>query len=82
MPETPTASAALAEQLAGLAPRLIVLEATGGFEATVAATLGAADLPLVVVNPRQIRDFARATGRLAKADRLDAEAIARFPEAV
>ena len=51
-------------------PRLIVLEAT------------AAGLPLVVVNPRQIRDFARATGRLAKTDRLDAEAIARFAEAV
>jgi transposase len=74
--------AALAERLATLAPRLIVLEATGGFEATVAATLGAAGLPLVVVNPRQIRDFARATGRLAKTDRLDAEAIARFAEAV
>ena len=74
--------AALTERLAGLAPRLIVLEATGGFEATVAAALGAAGLPLVVVNPRQIRDFARATGRLAKTDRLDAEAIARFAEAV
>ena len=74
--------AALTERLAGLAPRLIVLEATGGFEATVAATLSAAGLPLVVVNPRQIRDFARATGRLAKTDRLDAEAIARFAEAV
>ena len=59
-----------------------MLEATGGFEATVAAALGAAGLPLVVVNPRQIRDFARATGRLAKTDRLDAEAIARFAEAV
>jgi transposase len=59
-----------------------VLEATGGFEATVAATLGAASLPLVVVNPRQIRDFVRATGRLAKTDRLDAEAIARFAKAV
>ena len=74
--------AALTERLAGLAPRLIVLEATGGFEATVAATLSAAGLPLVVVNPRQIRDFARAIGRLAKTDRLDAEAIARFAEAV
>ncbi len=74
--------AALIERLAKLAPGLIVLEATGGFEATVAAALGAAGLPLVVVNPRQIRDFARATGRLAKTDRLDAEAIARFAEAV
>ena len=74
--------AALSERLAKAAPDLIVLEATGGFEATVAAALGAASLPLVVVNPRQVRDFARATGRLAKTDRLDAEAIARFAEAV
>ena len=73
---------ALIERLAALAPSLIVLEATGGFEVTVAAALAAAGLPLVVVNPRQIRDFARATGRLAKTDRLDAEAIARFAEAV
>lgn len=73
---------ALVERLAALAPSLVVLEATGGFEATVAAALSAAGLPLVVVNPRQVRDFARATGRLAKTDRLDAEAIARFAEAV
>ena len=73
---------ALVERLAGLAPSLVVLEATGGFEVTVAAALTAAQLPLAVVNPRQIRDFARATGRLAKTDRLDAEAIARFAEAV
>ena len=72
----------LVERLAELAPALVVLEATGGFEVTVAAALGAAQLPLAVVNPRQIRDFARATGRLAKTDRLDAEAIARFAEAV
>ena len=74
--------AALTERLTRLAPRLIVLEATGGFEATVAAALGAAGLPLAVVNPRQIRDFARATGRLAKTDRLDARSIACFAEAV
>jgi transposase len=73
---------ALVARLALAGPTLIVLEATGGFEVTVAATLAAAGLPLVVVNPRQIRDFARATGRLAKTDRLDAEAIARFAEAV
>ena len=72
----------LVERLAELAPSLVVLEATGGFEVTVAAALTAAQLPLAVVNPRQIRDFARATGRLAKTDRLDAEAIARFAEAV
>ena len=74
--------AVLVERLAELAPALVVLEATGGFEVTVAAALGAARLPLAVVNPRQIRDFARATGRLAKTDRLDAEAIARFAEAI
>jgi transposase len=73
---------ALVERLVARAPALVVLEATGGFEITVAGTLAAAGLPLVVVNPRQIRDFARATGRLAKTDRLDAAAIARFAEAV
>ena len=61
---------------------LIVLEATGGFETTVAGALCAAGLPLAVVNPRQIRDFARATGRLAKTDALDAAAGAHFAEAV
>lgn len=74
------------EQLVGdlrrLAPALIVLEATGGFELTVAAALASAGLPLAVVNPRQIRDFARAIGRLAKTDTLDAEVIARFAERV
>jgi len=74
--------AALVDRLAGLAPVLIVLEATGGFETVVAAALGAAQLPLAVVNPRQIRDFARAIGRLAKTDALDAEAIALFAERI
>ena len=73
---------ALVARLRALAPALVVLEATGGFEVAVAGALAGAGLPLVVVNPRQIRDFARATGRLAKTDRLDAEAIARFAEAV
>jgi transposase len=59
-----------------------VLEATGGFGVTVAAALAAARLPLAVVNPRQIRAFARALGRLAKTDRLDAEANALFAERV
>lgn len=72
----------LAERLRTVAPQLIVLEATGGFEQVVAAAIGAAGLPLVVVNPRQIRDFARATGRLAKTDRVDAAVIAHFAEAV
>lgn len=64
------------------APELVVLEATGGFETVVAAALAAAGLPLAVVNPRQIRDFARATGKLAKTDALDAAVIAHFAEAV
>jgi transposase len=72
----------LVARLRNRAPLLVALEATGGFEATVAAALAAAALPLAVVNPAQIRAFARATGRLAKTDRLDAEAIARFAEAV
>lgn len=74
------------EQLVGeirqLAPVLIVLEATGGFEATVAAALAGARLPVAVVNPRQIRDSARATGRLAKTDALDAQVIALFAERI
>lgn len=72
----------LAAELRGRATALVVLEATGGFEVTVAAALAGAGLPIAVVNPRQIRDFARATGRLAKTDRLDAEAIALFAERI
>jgi transposase len=74
--------AALIERFGTLDPHLVVLEATGGFELTVAAALVAAGMPLAVVNPRQIRDFARAIGQLAKTDALDAKAIARFAEAV
>jgi transposase len=74
--------AALVERLRSAGPALVVLEATGGFEVTVAAAIGAAGLPLAVVNPRQIRNFARATGKLAKTDALDAAAIAHFAEAV
>jgi transposase len=76
------ALAALVARLQGLAPALIVMEATGGYETVVASALGAAHLPLAVVNPRQIRDFARATGKLAKTDRIDAAAIAHFAAAV
>src|SRR5262245_37610945 len=71
----------LGARLQTLGPTLVVLEATGGYEATVAATLASASLPVAVVNPRQIRDFARATGMLAKTDILDAHIIARFAEA-
>jgi transposase len=74
--------AVLVERLRSLGPRLVVLEATGGFETTVAAAIAAEQLPLAVVNPRQIRDFARAIGRLAKTDTLDAEAIALFAEKI
>lgn len=72
----------LVKRLQALNPVLIVLEATGGYEVPVTAALASAGLPVVVVNPRQIRDFARATGQLAKTDALDAEVIARFAEAV
>jgi transposase len=61
---------------------LVILEATGGFERTVVGALAAAGLPVVVINPRQVHDFARATGRLAKTDRIDAAILARFAEAI
>jgi transposase len=63
-------------------PMLVLLEATGGFERAVVGALAAAGLAVVVVNPRQVRDFARATGRLAKTDRIDAGVLARFAEAI
>ena len=72
----------LVDRLRQFPPNLVVLEATGGFEQVVTATLAGAGLPVVIINPRQIRDFARATGRLAKNDRLDAEIIARFAAAI
>lgn len=82
LPRSPEGLERLVERLRSRMPALIVLEATGGFEITVAAALAAAGLPLAVVNPRQIREFARSTGRLAKTDRLDAEVIALFAERV
>jgi transposase len=72
----------LVDRLRRLAPRLVVMEATGGYETIVASAVAAAHLPLAVVNPRQIRDFARATGKLAKTDAIDAAAIAHFAEAI
>jgi len=72
----------LVDRLQGVAPILIVLEATGGYELLCVAALAAAELPVVVVNPRQVRDFARATGQLAKTDRLDADVLAQFAEKV
>ena len=68
----------LIDRLKQLAPTCIALEATGGYEVPLVAELQAAGLPLTVVNPRWIRDFARSSGRLAKTDRLDAEVIAQY----
>jgi transposase len=69
---------ALVQQLAAMNPALIVMEATGKLELAVLKALCQAHLPAVAVNPRQVRDFARATGRRAKTDRIDALAIAHF----
>lgn len=75
--------AALLERLSGAGPiALIVLEATGGYEIPVVAALTAVGLPVVVVNARQVRDFARAVGKLAKTDAIDAAILAQFAEAV
>ncbi len=72
----------LVAKLEGLQPSLVVLEASGGYERPVVAALALAGLPVAVVNPRQARDFAKATGKLAKTDKLDAQALAHFGEAV
>ena len=68
-------------RLQAMSPQCIVMEATGGYEAPIVAALGAAGLPVAVVNPRQVRDFARSQGKLAKTDRLDAAVIAHFGQA-
>jgi transposase len=73
---------AVVKRLAKIQPTLIVLEATGGLERQVTQALASAELPVVVVNPRQVRDFAKATGQLAKTDSIDAHVLARFAEAV
>jgi transposase len=72
----------LVERLRRDVPELIVLEATGGYELLCVAALAAVQFPVVVVNPRQVRDFARATGQLAKTDRIDADILALFAERV
>ena len=74
--------ATLVARLRAGSPQLVVMEATGGFEQVVAAACAAAGLPVAVVNPRQIRNFAKSTGKLAKTDTLDAAAIAHFAEAI
>ena len=72
----------LVSQLETLKPAIVLLEATGALELPLVAALAAAELPVVVVNPRQVRDFARATGKLAKTDALDAQVLAHFAKAV
>ena len=71
----------LTHRLQKLRPRLVIMEASGGYERLIAAALAAAKLPIAVVNPRQVRDFARSMGQLAKTDRIDAVVIAHFGEA-
>ena len=70
----------LVRQLNDLHPHLVVLEATGGYQTLLVTALGTAAIPVAVVNPRQVRDFARSQGKLAKTDRLDAAIIAQFGE--
>ena len=72
----------LVARLGALRPTLVVLEATGGIELPLVGALAAAEVPVVVVNPRQTRQFAKATGRLAKTDAIDAQVLARFAEGV
>jgi len=72
----------IVQLLRKIQPVRIILEATGGMEVPVTVALAAAGLPVVVVNPRQVRDFAKATGKLAKTDRIDAQVLARFGQAI
>jgi len=81
-PNTERGIRSICRRLRTPAPALIVLEATGGLELPLTGALAAAGLPVVVINPRQVRDFAKATGRLAKTDALDAAVLAQFAEAV
>jgi transposase len=78
----PRAMAALARRLQKLSPARIIVESSGKLEQELVVVLAEAKLPVVVVNPRQVRDFAKATGVLAKTDRIDARILARFGEAV
>jgi transposase len=81
-PNTTDGHHQLIKHLAQWTPEAIILEATGGYEHAIVAELAAVNLPVVVVNPRQVRDFARATGKLAKTDRIDARVLVRFGVAV
>lgn len=82
VPNDETGIVALTARLGALQPALLVCEATGGFERAVVAAVATAGVPVVVANPRQVRDFAKSTGQLAKTDRLDAELLALFAERV
>ena len=82
LPYDQTGIEGLIPQMVDLEPALVLLEATGGLELPLVAALAAAALPVVVVNPRQVRDFAKATGTLAKTDTLDARVLAHFADAV
>lgn len=82
VPQTEAGWAALATQLQALGPTLVLLEATGGLELPVTGILAAAGLPVAIVNPRQVRDFAKARGTLAKTDPVDAAVLAHFAAAV
>jgi transposase len=77
-PNTDAGITTLVRQLQALGPTLIVLEATGGYETDVATALALARLPVALINPRQVRDFAKALGHLAKSDTIDAQVLARF----
>jgi transposase len=81
-PNDPDGVASLASRVSVLVPTLVVLEATGGLEHPAAAALAAAGIPVAVVNPRQARDFAKATGKLAKTDAIDAQVLAQFAERI
>jgi transposase len=74
--------AGICQRLIALAPTLIVMEATGGLETRLASELTACGLPVAVINPRQARDFAKATGQLAKTDRVDAAVLCAFARAI
>jgi len=82
VPNDPSGINTLVQRLRTLAPTLVVLEASGGFQMPAVAALELAGLPVAVINPRQARDFAKATGRLAKTDRIDAALLARFGQAL
>ena len=79
-PNTEVGIAQVLTRLQAVSPTLVVLEATGGLEIPLTGALAAAGMPVVVVNPRQVRDFAKATGKLAKTDALDAQTLAHFAE--